>query len=791
MNAHALDVLEYDKVVHMLVERTSFPLGEERAAGLEPTGDAGAANDELDRVSELRALLDDGVSLSLDGARDVREALARAGTGGASLWTGALVDVASTLEVVGRAEGFLSAHEARCPRLSTLAGEFEECRELRRSILAAIDPDTLEVRDRASKELGRIRRSKARVRGRLDEKLQSILQSETSAGTVRESEIHIRNGRHVLPVRRELRGRLEGIVHDESGSGATVFVEPLATIELNNELSRLEAAEREEIERILRQLTGEVGARAQEIGRSLAALGELDFQGAKARLSRDLSAARPSLNSDGRMSVRGGRHPVLVASREGGTIVPLSVELGDEGTTLVISGPNAGGKTVALKTVGLLALMAQSGMHVPADPDTELPVFSDVYADIGDEQSIEQNLSTFSSHLSVIREIISEADENTLVLIDELGAGTDPDEGASLAIAILEALTAKRARTIATTHLGAVKSHVHDCEGMLNGSMAFDPDSLEPTFRFVPGVPGASHALSIAESMGLPESVLERARELRDSDAAVIDGLIADLSERERRLADALGKAETHEERARILAGEYEDRLKDVRDERRQIRARALAEAREILERAQSLVEDTVREIREQEARRSAIKDARQRLARERAEVEAELEAREPDSAGDGEPPSEYVTGMRVRVAGLGREGELLSAPDGRGRARVLIRGRTIEVDAGDLRSPAPAGDAGGEGPPRVTVNVTADESFVGELHLRGMTTDEVGDAIERFLSAAIVHGFSTLRIVHGKGTGALREKTHEVLKRLPAVKSFRLGKWGEGDTGVTVVELK
>lgn len=791
MNDHALDVLEYDKIVQMLGERTSFPLGAEKAACLSPTGDRAVIGEELERVTELRGLLNEGITLPLQGARDIREPLSRALAGGASLSAAALVDVALTLGAVERAAAFLASHGERCPRLRELGRGLVVCSELARGILAAIDEETLEVQDRASRELGRIRCSIGRARSKLDEKLQSILRDETAAGTVQESEIHIRNGRHVLPVRRELRGKLDGIVHDQSGSGATLFVEPLATVGLNNELSRLEAAEREEIERILRELTSSVSERADDVARSLEVLGTLDFERAKSFLSRDLSGVSPKLCHERRLSLRGGRHPVLVASRDGADVVPLTVELGDGGTTLVISGPNAGGKTVALKTLGLLVLMAQSGMHVPAEPDTELSIFADVFADIGDEQSIEQDLSTFSSHLRVIREIIRDANERTLVLIDEMGAGTDPDEGASLAIAILESLSERRALTVATTHLGAVKSHVHNHGGMLNGSMAFDPDSLEPSFRFVPGVPGASHALSIAESMGLPEGVLARARELRDSDAAVIDGLLADLTEREHRLSEALGEAETHEERAKLLARDYEERLSDVRDERKQIRGRALAEAREILNHAQSLVEETVRELRERDAARSAIKAARSRLSEQRAEVARELAEHETPPVEEGEPLSDPRPGMRVRVVGLGREGELISVPDGHGRARVRVRGRTIEVDAADLRGPVDDRDASEEKISRVSINVTTDETFSSELHLRGMTTDEVHDAIERFVSSGVLHGFSTLRIVHGKGTGALRRKTREVLKELPAVKSFRLGGWGEGDTGVTVVELR
>lgn len=791
MNDHALGVLEYDKVVEMLVERTSFPVGAERAARLTPMSDVPRIRDELARVTEIRGLMDGGSTLPLDGARDVREALRRSLTTGVSLTCQELVAVAETLAASERVRAFLSARGEACPRLCELARGLAADAELGRAISKAIDPESLEVRDGASRELSRIRRTLVRARARLDEKLQTILQNETAAGTIQEPAIHIRNGRHVLPVRRDARGRLDGIVHDQSGSGATLFVEPLSTVGLNNELAQLSASERQEIERILRALSGQVGERAADIERSVDILGALDFERAKALLSRDLCCTPPRIEEgSGRLSIRRGRHPVLIAGRSRDSVVPLTVELGGEATVLVVSGPNAGGKTVALKTVGLLTAMAHSGLHVPADQDTEIPFFTDMFADIGDEQSIEQDLSTFSSHLRVIREILESADGQTLVLIDEMGAGTDPDEGASLAIAILERLCDRRVRTIATTHLGAVKGHVHNREGMLNGSMAFDPETLEPTFRFIPGVPGASHALSIAESLGLPAEVLKRARELRDADAAAVDELIADLSERQRRLSLALSEAEVERERAGLLVSEYESKLRDVRDERRKIRAGALAEAREIVESGRALVEDTVRELKASDAAKKAIKDARQTLRARRVEIENRLERETREDRDDGSPPSELSIGMRVRLASLRREGELVSVPDDRGRVRVRIKGATVEVDAGDLREPTDSGDAGAVRVAGVSVDLAADESFSNEFHLLGMRTDEAADAIERFISAAMLHGFSTVRIVHGKGTGALRRRTHEVLRGLPAVKSFRLGRWGEGDTGVTVVEL-
>jgi DNA mismatch repair protein MutS2 len=473
-------------------------------------------------------------------------------------------------------------------------------------------------------------------------------------------------------------------------------------------------------------------------------------------------------------------------------VVPLDLDLEHSAATIVISGPNAGGKTVTLKTVGLLTLMAQCGLHVPAAPGTEIGVFRDLFADIGDEQSIERSLSSFSSHLKVVREILEEAGADTLVLLDELGAGTDPDEGASLAIAILEDLTRRGAPTIATTHLGSVKVHVHDREGMTNASMTFDPETLEPTFRFVAGVPGASHGLSIAETCGLPERVTARARELRDEGAAVVDGLLTDLAERQRLLAEALDRARLDEERGKVFAAEYEERLAAVKDERKRIRQDALDEARGILDGAKSLVEETVRELRAKEAARDTIKAAREKLEKRRADVALAAEAeRKVERVETGRKPGSLATGMRVRVGSLGREGELVTLPDGKGKVRVRIRNAVVAVDAADLLEAAEAKARPERPKADASCAPSDDEAPATELMLLGMTTDEIGDLIEKFVSDALVQGIQVVRIVHGKGTGALRSKTHELLRSHPSVKSFRLGRWGEGDTGVTIVELE
>ncbi len=792
MNDHALRVLEFDKVVEMLVERTSFGPGSERARSISPTVDIPSIVDDLGRVSEARAFLNDGAVLPLRGAHDIRGALDHASREGATLSSEDLLGVRKTLGAIGSARDFVSSRREKSPRLWQLASGLSSHDDVADAIGKTIDDDG-EVRDNASRELSRIRRAIGKTRSRLDEKLQSILQHELSSDTVQELAVHIRNGRHVLPVKRSSRSKFKGIVHDQSSSGATVFVEPMATVPLNNELAELRADEHAEIARILRSLTLLVGERVDDLRNSLSVLGMLDLVWASALLSRDLDAVSPRLNAEGRLDIRGGRHPVLqeLARAGEGVVVPLDLKLGAGATTLVVSGPNAGGKTVALKTVGLLTLMAQCGLHVPAAPDTELSVFRDVFADIGDEQSIEQSLSTFSSHLRIVDEILREARANTLVLIDEMGAGTDPDEGASLAIAILEELTDRGAPTIATTHLGSVKTFVHNYDGMENASMAFDPETLEPTFRFVPAIPGSSHALSIAESLGLPAKVINRARELRNEDEAKIDDLLAALAERERALGSALAEATREHEKAKLLVADYEEKLAGVREERKKIKTAALAEAREILERAQGLVEETVKELRAKEAARRTIKEAREKLRARRAAIEHELEVRVKREVPDeGEPLAELELGMKVRVAGLGREAELIDLPDDRGRVRVRIKNATVEVSRDDLRKadPGKSPKAGRRREPSYTLET--DDAPATELHLRGATTDEVEGAIEKFVGAALLQGLTTVRIVHGKGTGALRTRTHEVLRDLSSVRSFRLGGWGEGDTGVTIVEL-
>lgn len=793
MNSHALTVLEFDKILSMLGERTSFEPAAELASRLEPCSSRESIVVALDRTSELRSMLDSGELVPLHGLGDIRGPLGLASREGAALSCEDLVAVKSTAACVRRVRAFISSRRESCPNLWVLAGALSPHEEIEEAIENAIDESSLEIVDRASKELSRVRRSIETTRTRLNEKLQDILRREVSRGTIQDPVVHLRQGRLVLPVKRSARSRLPGLVHDESGSGGTLFVEPMATIELNNELAALVADEKKEVLRILRSLTALVGAARDDLLNSLGVLAELDYHRASALLSRDLGCSRPKLLDRHVLHIRGGRHPVLLdmVARGGGDVTPLDLELGEEATTLVISGPNTGGKTVALKTVGLLVVMAQSGLHIPAAPDTELGLFDDVFADIGDEQSIEQSLSTFSSHMQQIVRILNAADAGSLVLVDELGAGTDPDEGASLAICVLEELTRRAILTIATTHHGSVKNFVHERSGMVNGSMAFDPGTLEPTFRFSPGIPGSSHALAIAESLGLPDHLVERARGLRSRDAVKVDDLLVELAEGERRLRESLTDAERERERARLLARDYEARLAGVRDERKRMKTAALAEVREILERGRSVVEETVKEVRAEEAARETIRKAREKLKRERAKTQKEIETlvRPPRMPGLRRP-GELTPGMVVWVASLGRSGKLLDMPDDRGRARVRIRRATAEVDEDDLREVPETAAEPEDTRPRVSYDVASGEP-ADELDLRGMATDEIGDAIERQVGSALIQGLRTIRIVHGKGTGALRSKTHEILERHPSVRTFRLGRWGEGDTGVTIVELE
>lgn len=818
---HTLRVLEFDRILSQLAEHTSWEGGRELALSLLPSGDLQQVEERLAETAEAVAL--DEAGLSLGGVRDVRRQVARARVG-AVLEPVELLDVASTLSACRRVKRFLEENRERAPRLARWAAVLVSLPELENRITTSITPQG-EVADEASPRLHRIRRSMRLLQSRLRDQMESYIRSPQFLRYLQEPIITVRDGRYVLPVKVEARAQVPGIIHDQSSSGATLFIEPMATVDLNNELRRLAAEEREEVARILAELSGRVGAHAPDILGALDALAHLDLALARARFAASLGASRPSLNGEGRLALKGARHPLL-----GRGAVPIDIRLGGEFDTLVISGPNTGGKTVALKTVGLLTLMAQAGMYIPCQAGSEVAVFRRVHADIGDEQSIEQNLSTFSSHMRNIVATIRDAGPGTLVLLDELGAGTDPAQGAALGMAVLEYLQRAGCRTVVTTHSGELKAFAYARPRVESAAVEFDPVTLEPTYRLRLGTPGFSNAFAIAARLGLPPEIVDRARSLLSPDEQRAEALLAGLAEDRARAAQELEAARRARQEAERARQEAQELVASLRQSQEAILSRARARSQEMVEELRREVEQVRRALREaareedRRRREAALEEARRtlRLLRERSETLAAAPspgegpesaavrsgeavslvpaaggvgagstraAGRPGGAGGERPAAApagpLLAGTRVRIVESGREGYLLSPPDGEGRVEVQVGIMRVRVPVSGV-VPAETGDR-----PAGDLPVRRAREVSPELHVRGMTVDEALDALGKYLDDAILAGQKTVRIVHGKGTGTLRRAVAEFLSTHPDVESFRLADAAEGGEGATVVRLK
>jgi DNA mismatch repair protein MutS2 len=639
--------------------------------------------------------------------------------------------------------------------------------DLEEAIGEAIGPEG-EVLDGASPELARIRRDRRIAESRLRDRLDEILRTPAIARMLRESLITPRGDRYTVPVRSEFRQQFPGIAHDQSSSGVTVFMEPLAVVPLGNRVRELAAAEHDEVARILAALSGAVGAVAEDLSRTLDALAGLDLIAAKARLSIEMAGSSPSLNVDGVLDLRSARHPLL-----SGTVVPIDARLGGERRTLIITGPNTGGKTVTLKTLGLLTLMAQAGLHIPAAPESEMAVFPQIYADIGDEQSIEQNLSTFSSHLGAIVEILHALEDHpldgrrALVLLDEVGAGTDPTEGVALARALIEALHAVGACTAVTTHYNELKAMPYTHPGMENASVEFDETTLRPTFRLLIGTPGRSNAFVIAERLGLDPRIVAQARSAvsrRDADLAGVFQSVAAERDALSREREALAR-----ERAECS------------------RLRAQAELRSLVRRGRQELETLLADFR---ARPS--QDAAQRAQlhlRDLAQA-SDAYAAQGRPAPVGLPPEDLRSGESVLVVSLGQRGVVQSAPDGRGEVEVQAGPLTLRVPVSDLRRLPP--DAAGTPPEPVPApGLRKTLATSATLDLRGLRAEDAIEELDKYLDDATLAGLARVTVIHGKGTGALRQAVRDHLSRHPEVAAFRLGAESEGGSGATIVDLQ
>jgi DNA mismatch repair protein MutS2 len=718
---------------------------------------------------------------------------------------GELIDVLVTLRAsafVGRAIG--RQDNDSFPLLKSLAIDLPIRAALEGHITESISEEG-EVLDSASPELRRLRAEIRSAQSRLQDRLSTLVNEFRSA--LQEPIITMRSDRYVLPVRAEARGQVRGIVHDQSGSGATVFVEPLVVVEMNNRLRELQLAERQEVERILLDLSEQVAENGPYVRLAVELLAEIDLHLAKARYAGLINASNPKISSvGGKLELHEARHPLL-----GGTVVPIDFRLGDDFNMVVITGPNTGGKTVALKTVGLLCLMAQSGLHIPVRDDSVIPIYHDVFADIGDEQSIEQSLSTFSSHLSRIIEILREAEPGALVLLDELGAGTDPSEGSALARAILTHLKQRSIATIATTHYSELKVFAHEEAGVANASVEFDVDTLSPTYRLSIGLPGRSNALAIATRLGLEGDIIESARGFLGSAGVEMENLLEGLQADRQAVADERYHLSMERAEAEYQRRELERQRVEFEEERDRILNQARTQARNQVESVQSQLARIRVEMQRPKLtpeRLGALR-AKTRALQEATEplpVERNRRAAHPTNPGpeDEETLEESVTGHRlgplqigemVRVRSMDSRGELLSLPDTRGEAEVQLGPLKMRVQASDLerlsrRQSKASGEAGGGSMVSLPVLDLAAAPET-QLDVRGRRVEEVLPDVDRYLNDAFLAGMPFVRVLHGKGTGALRQAIREELSRHPLVASFSPAEAKDGGDGVTVVKLK
>jgi len=798
MDARSAELLEFPLIRARLAAYAAFEPSRRLAESLEPASDPIIVTRRQDETDEARWLLSEKPNVGIGGARDIAPVIARASRGG-RLDPGELWSVVETIIAAGRLVDGL--RELDRPLLHTLYRSIDPLPALRTRLESSVDPAG-EVLDTASPALGGLRRAVRVAHERLRSRLEALVHSDV-ASALQEPIITLRNGRYVVPVRADARSRVKGIVHDQSGSGQTVFVEPLIAVEMSNAWREAQLAAQAEEERVLDELSAHVAANAEALEANLDALARFDLWMCRARLAEELDAVRPTLAREQRLSLLSARHPGLE-----GEVVPIDVHLGDGYTALVITGPNTGGKTVALRTVGLLALMFQAGMHVPVAPGSELPIFDEILADIGDEQSVAQSLSTFSGHLRTITRIVATADDGTLVLLDELGAGTDPTEGSALAQSLLDHFIRTGSLVVATTHYAELKTYAHNEERARNASVDFDLATLSPTYHLSIGLPGTSQAFAIAERLGLPQALVEDARSRLSEAQQEFETTLASIRESQVDIAAAEARASDAEQKMRAALAEAEEERRRARAERRT----AAAEARRQAEIALAAIEAEIAEMRGSLQRQTLTEE---RLDEAMARIDARLGVM--PSAEDAAEPAparpRWQVGDRA-VASSGWSGTIRALDEGRGRATLEVNGLRVDVRVEELEgtsgggAAAPAGrpKSGRRGdfgePPAGTFATGAAvaraeaatrrraRAVASSLDLRGARVEEALHLLDQYLDDAVHAGASRVTVVHGHGSGAMRDAVREMLSGHPLVREWRPGEQGEGGDGATVVSL-
>ena len=790
MTDRSLRVLEFHKIRAQLAQFCVSDMGRELSEALEPSGNLADVLRMQQETEEAHVVLTFLGATPMIPFTDVRAQLHLAQIGSV-LSPRALLDIAASLRAARAARDALVTDKENTPMLTANASRLSTFRQLEQAITDAILSED-EIADRASSELFSIRRKMRACNERVRERLNGMIHNASFQKYLQEAIVTMRADRYVIPVRQEYRGMVPGIVHDQSSTGATLFIEPMSVVEIGNELKQLIVAERAEIERILRALSAQTAPDAEAIADNLAILAQLDFAFSKAALAREMHACPPKMNSEGKIRIMRGRHPLIDPEK----VVPLDIRLGDGFSTLIITGPNTGGKTVTLKTTGLFTLMAQAGLQVPAEHGTELAVFDDVFADIGDEQSIEQSLSTFSGHMTNIVSILEGVTPDSLVLFDELGAGTDPTEGAALAQAILAALLKMRTRTVATTHYSELKEYALTTPNVENASVEFDVATLRPTYKLLIGIPGKSNAFEISRKLGLPEYLIDSAKDLLSKEQVRFEDVIANaeyhrqVAEKERQIAE--------EARAEMVSirNQAEAERKKLEDQRDRAIKKAKEEAKRIVENARRESEAMITELR---AMKKAGGAQEHEIQRVRKKMEQAQDALAEKKEVGGEIPTSVKAGDMVHVASMDIDATVVSGPDAKGFVQLKAGMMKMRARMDDLRTLTSTQQMIRKEQKKLEHKRSMREMRVDvmtrqvrqELDVRGMALDEAIPEVQKFLDDAMISSLGQVSIIHGNGMGILRSGITSCLQRHPCVSSFRLGRYGEGETGVTIVTLK
>ena len=791
MNEKALRILEYNKIIEKLTDCATSPMGKEMCKNLLPSTDLGEiCQGQMETSDALSRIYAKG-SLSFSGLRNIRDSLLRLKVG-SSLSATELMHIASLLETALRAKSY-GRRETDDMFTDSLDGLFNAieplspvCREIRRCILSEE-----EIADDASPGLKHVRRSIKLTNERIHSQLNTMVNSSSVSSMLQDNLITMRGGRYCLPVKAEYRSQIQGMIHDQSSSGSTLFIEPMAVVKLNNDLRELAAKEKEEIEKILAELSNQCAECQEELSTNITVMAHLDFVFAKANLSRSYSGTEPLFNENGYINIKKGRHPLLDKKK----VVPIDISIGKDYRLLIVTGPNTGGKTVSLKTVGLLTLMGQAGLHIPAFDHSELSVYEDVFADIGDEQSIEQSLSTFSSHMTNIVSIIDQSNYRSLVLLDELCAGTDPTEGAALAMAILKNFLRRDVTTMATTHYSELKVFALSTEGACNASCEFNVETLSPTYRLLIGIPGKSNAFAISSKLGLPDYMIDEAKKFIDVNDQSFEDLIADLETSRSTIEKERLEIEQYKAEVAGLKQKLETKQDNLSKQKERILREANEQARKILQDAKDYADQTIRDMnklaagktgnmKELEKKRSAVRDklskADERLAMKKDQAKKNR-------------PEDFHPGDSVRVLSMNIKGTITGKPNSKGQVAVQMGILKSMVSLTDLELldeeviKAPTLKKTGAG----KIKMSKSASISTSLNIIGKTVDEAMPELDKYLDDAYLAHLNHVTIIHGRGTGKLRTAVHNKLKKCRYVKSYRLGTFGEGETGVTIVDFK